>query len=243
MKSSHTSKRSNMKKHITLLKFAIVILLSSVSLIASAQTATPFTGPTDATTAPPATAGAVGQILCYGSQITLKGPVDATGTIKYEWYKENTSGVKTLVKGPATDNTYTETSTTAGYYTYYLVQVNANDCTSDMSDPFKIYVLPELTPAIAGGSNVCEKAQTTTNLTITGLDTRFTYTYQWTREGVNITTGGTLDHYAVTEQTVGTVKYAVKVAYTLNTSCTATSADKSIVVVGVPTKPVIQFNN
>jgi hypothetical protein len=231
-----------MKKHITLLKFAIVILLSTVSLVASAQTAAPFSGPSDATTVAPTTAAAVGQILCYGSQITLKGPVDATGTIKYEWYKENSAGVKTLVKGPATDNTYTETSTTAGYYTYYLVQVNANDCTSEMSDPFKIYVLPELAPAIAGGSNVCEKAQTTTNLTITGLDTHFTYTYQWTREGTNIT-GATQDHYEVSEQTAGTVKYAVKVAYTLNTSCTATSPDKSIVVVGLPTKPVIQYNN
>ncbi|TSD67753.1 hypothetical protein FFF34_010305 [Inquilinus sp. KBS0705] len=232
-----------MKRHITLLKTSVVILLTAFTFVAKAQTAAPFNGPSDATTAPPTTAASVGQVLCSGSQITLKGPVDATGTIKYEWYKVNSAGVKTLVKGPATDNTYTETSAAAGYYTYYLVQINANDCTSDMSDPFQIYVLPALAPVIAGAGNVCEKGQTTTNLTITGLDTRFTYTYQWTREGVDIATGGTLDHYPVTEQTVGTYKYAVKVAYTLNAACTQTSADKSIVVVGVPTKPVIQFNN
>ena len=229
-----------MKPQFTLLKTAIVILLSAVSYVASAQTATPFSGPTDATTAPPATAAAVGQVLCSGSQILLKGPV--TAGMKYEWYKETNAGVKTLVKGPGTDNTYTETATTAGYYTYYLVQVNANDCTSAMSDPFKVFVLPALNPVIAGASNVCAQGQTTANLTITGLTAGYTYTYQWTRAGVNIT-GATADNYTVTETTAGSVNYAVKVAYTLNTSCTATSADKAITVVPVPTKPVIQFNN
>ncbi|WP_345949759.1 hypothetical protein ABDD95_23205 [Mucilaginibacter sp. PAMB04274] len=231
-----------MKNKSTLIKTVIIVLFSALSFSAAAQT--PFSGPSDATTAPPTTATAVAQVLCSGSQILLKGPADATGTIKYQWYKTDNAGVKKLVKeGINKDNAYSETSTGDGYYTYQLVMVNSNNCISDPSDPFNLYVLPALNPVVDGNGSVCEKGQTNSALSITGLDSRFTYTYQWTREGADIATNATSATYTVTEQTAGTYKYAVKVAYTLNTSCTKTAADKPITVIPVPTKPTIQIGN
>jgi len=233
-----------MNNKFTLIKVAVIILFSALTLGAAAQTTTPFSGPSDTTTARPTTAASVGQVLCAGSDVVLKGPADVTGTIKYQWYKIDMTGTKKLVKeGTNKDNAYTETSTVAGYYTYQLVMVNSSNCTSDPSDLFKIYVLPALNPVIAGDPTVCEKAQTNTVLTITGLDSRYTYTYQWTRDGVNVAANGTSNTYTVTEQTAGAYKYAVKVAYTLNPACTKTSADKTITAVPVPVKPVIQFGN
>jgi hypothetical protein len=231
-----------MKNNYTPIKTIIIILLSAFSFSAAAQT--PFAGPSDAATAPPTTATSVAQVLCSGSQILLKGPADATGSIKYQWYKTDNAGVKKLVKeGVNKDNVYSETPTSSGYYNYQLVMVNSNNCISDPSDPFNVYVLPALNPVVDGNGSVCEKGQTNSTLSITGLDNRFTYTYQWTREGTNIATNGTSATYTVTEQTAGTYKYAVKVAYTLNTSCTKTAADKPVTVVPVPAKPTIQIGN
>ncbi|QJD96635.1 hypothetical protein HH214_12460 [Mucilaginibacter robiniae] len=236
-----------MKQRFTLIKVAVVFWLTIFSLSAFAQSSTssasPFAGPSDATTAPPATAtdAGLGQVLCAGSTITLKGDADPSVS-KYQWYKVNSSGTKTLVY-EGTTNSYTETAAGAGYYIYYLVKVNSNTCTSDVSDPFKLYVLPALNPTVDGGNSVCEKNQSTTDLKVAGLDSRFSYTYQWTRNGSNITTDGTSATYTVKEATAGTVKYAVNVAYTLKSSCTATSPDKSVTVVPVPTKPTITFGN
>jgi hypothetical protein len=232
-----------MNQKSTLIKLFFVIVLSTFSLVAAAQTPAPFTGPTDANTAPPTTASAVAQVLCNASAITLKGDADPTGTMKYNWYKTNSSGVKTLVKtGVNKDNAYTETSTDAGYYTYQLVMVNGNGCETP-SDPFNLYVLPPLNATVDGQSSVCANNQTTTDLTISGLDSRFTYTYQWYRE-TTLLTGETTNKHTVTELTAGAtpVKYSVLISYVLKPTCNQQPA-KNITVTALPTKPTITFGN
>jgi hypothetical protein len=232
-----------MKKRSTLIKSVITVILSVFSIVAFAQAPAPFAGPSDAVTAPPATAAAVAQVLCNASSITLKGDPDPTGTMKYQWYKVNANGVKVLVKeGVNKDNAYTETSTDAGYYTYQLVMVNANNCATP-SDPFNIYVLPPLNAAVDGNNSVCGNNQTTAELTISGLDSRFTYTYQWYRE-TTLLTGETTNKHTVSELTAGAtpVKYSVLISYVLKPACNQQPA-KNITVTAVPTKPTITFGN
>ena len=224
-----------------LLKTTLIILLcSTLSFTAWANSAA-ITGPSDGTSAPPASAASVSQVLCAGSTISLKGPVDASNANykRYQWYKLDSNGNKQLVKD-STDNSYTEVSDGAGYYTYQLVITNTNDCSSDISDPFKVYVLPTLTPTITAAGNVtavCEKGASSTTLTANVSNTNFTYNYQWTRNGTDIS-GATSNTYTVTEQTAGDITFGVKVSYSLNSTCTQT-ATQTINVIALPTKPVI----
>ena len=224
-----------MKHTFTTLKATITLLLIAVFTTAFAQA--PFNGPSDAITAPPATAAAVQQVLCNGSQIQIK--TTATAGYTYQWYKKNSSGTMVLVQQGAS-STYTETSTSAGYYTYQLVVLNSNGCTSTSSDPFNIFVLPPLTAGITAtnGATVCASGQTNSILTATpASDANYTYTYQWTRNGTAIA-GATASTYTVTETTAGSITYGVTVAYALNGNCSST-ATQSITVIAVPTKPVI----
>lgn len=219
----------------TLLKITFVILFCGMAFAAWA--AAP--GPSDTTTPPPANASDVSQVVCFGSIINLKGPVDASNANykRYQWYKMDSGGNKQLVQD-STINTYSETSAGAGYYTYQLVVTNTNDCSSDISDPFKVYVLPDLTPTITPAATaVCEKGASTTVLTANVTNTNFTYNYQWTRNGTDIA-GATSNTYTVSEQNTGDVTFGVKVSYALNTGCTQT-ATQVIHVIALPGKPVI----
>ncbi|MBS7562789.1 hypothetical protein KHS38_00095 [Mucilaginibacter sp. Bleaf8] len=238
-----------MKQKFTLIKLAIVAFLSAFSLLAAAQSqtptaASPFYTPSDATSAPPNAATDVGKVLCFGGTVTLKGNDAVVANNTYQWFKVNTSGQKVLVKEAIGDNTYQENTQGAGYYTYHLVVSNADGCSSPESSPLKVYVLPQLNATIAATKDrVCSGAQTTSDLSIQGLDSRFEYTYQWTRDGQNITNNGTSSTYTVAEQNQGTVNYAVKIAYKLNPDCTQTTAPKAITVVLVPGAPTINFGN
>jgi len=223
-----------MKNKLTKLKATLTLLLIVAASAAFAQT--PFAGPSDNTTAPPATAAAVQQVICSSGQIQLK--TTATAGYTYQWYKKKTDGTMQLVQ-QGSSNTYTETPTTAGYYTYQLVVLNSNGCTSVSSDAFSIFVLPALTASI-GASNVdvCSGGQTSSVLTATpASDASYTYTYQWTRNGVPIA-GATANTYTVTETTPATVTFGVTIAYVLNSSCSS-AATQAITVIAVPSKPTI----
>ncbi len=224
-----------MKQKSTTLKAALTILLTVIISAAFAQT--PFTGPSDATTAPPATAAAVQQVLCNGTNVQLK--TAATAGYTYQWYKKNPVGGAMQLVQQGSSNTYTETPTGAGYYTYQVIVINSNGCTSTTSDPFSIFVLPSLTAGITPSNNsVCESAQTTATLTASPLsDANYTYTYQWTRNGSPIP-GATSSTYTVSEATPGSVTFGLNVAYALNSSCTST-ATQIITVVPIPAKPTI----
>jgi hypothetical protein len=246
-----------MKKIFTNLTFAITFLLCTVSLVASAQTVTPAGPSLDATTTPPTSVTSVGKIICYGSNITLSGP---TGADKYQWYKIDASGTKHLVKESTTsgDNLYSETSTDAGYYNYQLVQINTNGCTSIASNPFSVYVMPQIVPVInTTATSICASTTanpqgatttTTATLSISGLDSRFTYgSYQWKLNGIDIP-GATGLTYTVPVQTAApaTLSYTVSVSYTSygGVGCPATSPTPMVINVVAPLgQPTITFGN
>jgi hypothetical protein len=235
----------NIKKHLAMKK--IYILLASIILLALTSLsnnvyAQASTGPSDGTLAPPTNATDVGKVLCAGTGISITGPQDVGGIdfAVYHWYKLDASGNQQLTS--VTTRTYTETPTTAGYYNYVLVTENANGCTSPVSDPFKIFVLPPLTATITTPTSIICTVVGTSTLTANPTPaTGYVYTYQWTRNGVNIplATGNT---YAVAnESTPATVTFGVIVSYVLNPTCTVT-ATKDIVVSPAPTKPSITAN-
>jgi hypothetical protein len=230
-----------MKKSFILLQASIIVLmLTFISFKASAQS-----GPSTPGLYSPPPAAAADQIVCSGVGISIKAPLDATST--YVWRKQTSSGW-VVVKGPGTagDNVYTETPTaTAGYYTYTVEQINSNGC-SDISLPFNIYVLPLITPSITGEASYCANQLQQPVLSINGLVNGYTYNYQWTKNGVDITTNGTSATYTVTDATVGSNAYAVKVTFALGASsatpCSYPSPAKTVQVYAVPTKPVITIN-
>ena len=229
-----------MKKVYTL--FA-PMLLAVMILTTSLTQAQVTSGPSDIVTPPPTAASDVGKVLCYGQGISISGPYE-TGTTDYavyHWYKIDPSGNKQLTS--ITGRTYTETTGAAGYYNYQVVTENANGCTSPISDVFKIYVLPQLSVTVTTPvTSMCAVGTNATLLTANVTPASgYTYTYQWTRNGTPIA-GATASTYNVTgETTVATVTFGVNVAYTLNTSCTATGT-KDITITPLPTKPMITAN-
>jgi hypothetical protein len=229
-----------MKKSSLTRSTILILMLSMVTFIASAQVTT---GPSDATTPPPATAAAVAKVLCYGSPISMSGPQDnGVDFAKYHWYKIDPNGVRQEVT-TQTGRTYTETSGAAGYYTYQVVTENANGCTSPLSDPFQMYVLPQLSVSITTPTaSMCAVATNSSLLTANVTPSSgYTINYQWTRNGVAIP-GATSSTYDVTnEVTPATVTFGVSVSYALNSTCPATNT-KDIVITPLPTKPLITAN-
>jgi hypothetical protein len=234
-----------MKTKFTFLRALFIIAISCISIAASAQA--PFSGPSD----PSVPSGNIQQYVCSGGQILLKSSTVAT---QYLWYKKNSSGNMVLVQSSAS-NTYTETASPAsaagaGYYTYELQTQNASGCLSALSAPYNVFVLPPLTPTIAGTSEVCSHdANNNTSISLTASpnpsnDATYTYTYQWYRNGTAIP-GATSSTYTTTETNSGaspvTINYTVTMAYTLDSACTATAA-QSVIVDPVPATPTIQWN-
>lgn len=224
------------------LLFTTLIFCSSFFvfvLCANAQT-TVVAGPSDSHTNPPAAASSVNQVLCSGGSISLKISSSSTASdINYQWYKLDSTGVKHLAQSNSS-GTYAETAAAAGYYTYQLAVSNSNQCTSEISDPFKVYVLPALNPTIAGSNGtVCSNGTSTptTTLTVSSVNTKYSYLYQWTLNGTD-TPGATTATYTTMANATGSNTYGVKVSYALSPSCSGT-ASQVINVTPVPIKPAI----
>lgn len=224
-------------KNINSLRLVFTLLIIAFTRIAAAQS-----GPSDGTSAAPPT-GTADKIICSSQGISIIGPQNAgVDYTAYQWYKLDASNVAHLTT--TTTRTYTETSSGAGYYNYQLVTVNANGCTSPMSDIYRIYVLPPVTATITTsnvGNTICANNQSSIVLTATPSNpTSYTYTYQWTRNGVNIS-GATSNTYTLSETNSGSVSMGVIISYALNSGCSAT-ATQSVTVVPIPVKPTISAN-
>ena len=227
-----------MNTKFTFFKISLTLIFAIVALVASAQS---FSGPSDATTAPPSSAGTVSEVLCAGSTISLK--TTSTPGYTYQWYKKNTGGTYVMVQS-GSSSTYTETASGDGYYTYELVQINGTNCSSVVSDPFNVYVLPTLSASItATKSAICETDATSPVLTATPTASNnktnsYTYTYQWTKDGTNIS-GATTNTYTVIDRTPGSNSvYGVNIQFSLNSSCSA-STSTTITINPIPSKPTI----
>lgn len=205
--------------------------------VADAQVST-VTGPSDATSAAPASASAVSQVLTSGSTISMKiSNAPALTDVIYQWYKIDGTGTKRLVQS-SSSSAYTETAAGAGYYTYQLLMTNANQCSSEISDPFKVYVLPALSPSIAASSaTICSNGTSTSTLTANAGNSAYTYTYQWLLNGTAVS-GATSATYTTAANATGNNTYSVKVAYALSPASLAT-ASQVINAIAVPAKPAI----
>lgn len=224
------------KLFTTLISFCFIGFF--IACNASAQVVA-LNGPSDNSSTPPSSSAAVSQVLASGNAISLKiGSTTTTATdVRYQWYKLDNTGTKRLVQD-GTDNTLRETTTGAGYYIYQLVMSNSNQCTSDISDPFKVYVLPALNPTIAASSGtICSNGTSTSTLTANAGNSNYSYLYQWTLNGTNIN-GATATTYATPTGTTGNNTYGVNVSYALNANYGGT-ATQVINMIPVPSKPAI----
>ncbi|MGI4020509.1 MAG: hypothetical protein ACRYFA_03315 [Janthinobacterium lividum] len=223
---------------LSLLKSSLIGMIFTISVLGANAQVTAVTGPSDGTSTPPASASAVNQILSSGGSISLKiGSTLTTTGINYKWYKLDNTGTKRLVQD-GSSSTLAETAAGAGYYTYQLVISNSNQCTSEISDPFKVYVLPALQPTIAASSGtICSNGTSTSTLTANPGNSSFSYQYQWALNGTNIS-GATAATYTTPTSTTGNNTYSVNVAYVLNPSTTGT-ASQIVNMIPVPTKPAI----
>ncbi len=224
------------KLFTTLISFCFICLFFSYN--ANAQVVA-VNGPSDNSSTPPSSSSAVSSVLATGGVISLKtGSTATTATdVRYQWYKLDNTGTKRLVQD-GTDNTLKETATGAGYYIYQLVMSNSNQCTSDISDPFKVYVLPALNPTIAASSGtICSNGTSTSTLTANAGNSNYSYLYQWTLNGTNIS-GATAATYTTPTGTSGNNTYGVKVSYALNSNYGGT-ATQVINMIPVPSKPAI----
>lgn len=241
-------------------------MISGISIVATAQAPTPppaptpFSGPTISTNVPFSSIP-VDHFICTGSPVSLISPTP--GVTNYLWWKQQSSatGPWILVGNTGSTNTYTESSTTPGYYTYKVQTENALGCESPISNPINIFALPPIVPTITPPMNVC---QSITNipapfsLSATPVaDGTYTYTYQWFRDSGSgpIDIPSTTNPSAITpnltgltETTPGTVTYGVRISYatalgqsTGTTTCTATKTT-TVTVVAAPVTPVIQWN-
>lgn len=214
--------------------FALLMILT---VNVKAQTVV-MTGPSSRTSAPPVSASAVNVILAPTENISLKtGSASTSSDIRYQWYKQDSTGTKYLVQD-SNDPTLKETVSGYGYYIYQLLTSNSNQCTSEISDPFKVYVLPPINASVAASSGtVCANNSSTSTLTASVSNNSFSYLYQWALNGNNIS-GATSAAYTTPANINSNSTYTVKVAYALKNSVTGT-ATQTVNVIAVPGKPSI----
>ncbi|RYY23095.1 MAG: hypothetical protein EOP41_06685 [Sphingobacteriaceae bacterium] len=229
----------NVSKHL-LLKFGCFLAFLIITLPVHAQVTT-VTGPSDAVSNPPTNASVVSQILAPGNNISLKiGTSSTASDVIYQWYKMDNTGTKKLVQS-SSSTTLQETPSGAGYYTYQLVVSNSNQCSSEISDPFKVYVLPPLVPTVAASSStVCANGTSTALLTANPGSDKYSYQYQWMLNGSAISGATAATYNTPSNVASGNNTYTIRVAYALSTSTTGT-ANQVITVVPVPAKPTVSI--
>jgi hypothetical protein len=155
--------------------------------------------------------------ICQGNTVTLNAN---TGTgLTYQWKR---GGVDITPGG----NSSSYDASVAGNYT---VQVrDANNCSSTSSiTPVTVNSLPTATITAAGPTTFCQGGSVTLN-----ANTGAGLSYQWKRDGINITPGGTGNSYSAT--IAGS--YTVEVRNSNN--CTNLSSGTVVTVNALPTATI-----
>ena len=166
------------------------------------------------------------------------------------------------------------TGTSVGEHIWkvFVVAVNPNNCSGDLSDAFKMFVLPDKTLALTNPSaaTYCENVATPASAIVatptvaTALPQDVTYLYAWTAtkdggtaaDGTTIgtaTSDATTGTLTVNTTTVGSYVIAASVKYKVPTGSTLKSGDgadcvqagsstKTIVVAPKPGKPSVTFS-
>lgn len=185
-------------------------------------------------------------VYCSTEQVKLTAA--STGATSYTWQRYTgvgVSGSSTSIAG-TTANMTDATITAPGYYTYVATSANAN-CTSDVSDPITVYVLPNINATVTGPTLTCVSAVGSAVLTAsasnaTAVPETFAYTYQWYK-GTTLIAGATGSTYTLnplTDAGVGAQNFVVKAKYVIKPTCTeGESTPYTITVEANPTKPVV----
>lgn len=259
-----------MKTKFTFIKALLIVAISSISIVASAQAptpppgVTPSPGPTISTNVPNS-GTPVAKFICVGAPVSLISTPVAAGVTNFVWWKQQTSTPPWVVVGntPASTNTYTEATTAPGYYIYEVQTENALGCESPISDPINIFALPQIVPTISPDLTVCQSiasipAPFSLSVTAPSFGGTYTYTYQWFRDpgtgtgpvDIPSTTNPsaiTPTLTGLTENTVGTVTYGCKISYSTalgqptGVTCVVQPTTK-VTVTPLPAKPIIQWN-
>jgi hypothetical protein len=164
---------------------------------------------------------ASGTTVCSGTSVQLTSSITNGGSSPlYQWKK---NGVN--ITG-ATSSTYTLTTPANGDVITVVMTSNATcvSTTTATSNSVTITVTTGLTPSVsivADASTVC--SGTTVIFTATPTNGGTTPTYQWKKNGVNIT-GATAATYALTTPANGDV---ITVVMTSNASCASTTTATS----------------
>ncbi len=187
--------------------YSVIVTSNGCSTTSALVQVTANAAPTATITAGGATS------FCSGGSVVLSAN---TGTgLTYQWRRDGVS-----ISG-ATGSSYS--ASTAGAYT---VQVTSGSCsTTSASTTVAIGTAPSATITAVGSTTICSNGSVTLNAnTGTGL------TYQWKRNGTNIT-GATAASYAAS------LAGSYTVAVTSN-GCSTTSSGLSVTVNAAPTATI-----
>ena len=194
-------------------------------------------------------------VFCPTVPVTLTAA--STNAVSYVWTRySGTTATGTATPIAGTTSSLSDLPADPGYYTYVSTGVNADGCTSTVSDPIVVYVLPPITASIASNkanadNHYCVSSVPTGSDAIiltatagkggTAVSETFGYTYQWYKGATLIAgaTGATYTMNTTNDNVVGANAYTVQVNYAVKTCTAQASNGVTITVNDVPGKPVV----
>jgi len=238
-----------MKRKTTILKIALICIVTAFTSKVSAQSISSMADFTSAN----ANMTSATQVICPGKKIELTVPTTAGITYRWQTRFPSADGTGTGVPLSVTDGeAWTEAAALpAGYYTYKLKATNTTTGCSEIYDQL-VFVMPTPTLTVtaptdlAACNNVSETFNFTSSLsgnTVAGLT--FPVSYQWYTKAsagteTAVATGGTSSSLALTSPTTAeTYEVYLKTDYLVKSCDPVTSTKTTITVSSGPTKPVI----
>ena len=189
-----------------------------------------YAQPSDTVQPPPTAASQVDKVVAPGT-ISLTA-TDSSAVTTWKWVKFDATGngITQAQTGPA----YTEPATIPGRYKYQVQGFNST-CSSPLSNIFDVFMVAPLSAVITG---ITTCVNTPFTLTVSAPPANYAYTYQWTRNGVNVP-GANASTYVGTESVPANVSYGCILAYTILSTYTLAPVKVISVTAGL-SKPVVK---